>query len=179
LIGTRTIVNIPAAKAANWIFKLTEGTDKKNYFSGLKKGIFFFLLLPLFAVLFLFYFFLWGWPLAFYHCLFAIIVSLLLMEVLFINYRKIPFVCSYLPGKAKIHLSWIIYIISFLIYTFIMSSIEYKILNSPLSLFVFYGAVLLIIVILKVLQNYFIYKKMEILYEEKPEPAMVTLVSYD
>ena len=179
LIGTRTVVNIPSANEANWIFKLTEGTDKKDYFSGFKKGIFFFMLLPLFAVLFLLYYFLWGWPLSFYHCLFGMTVSLLLMEVLFINYRKIPFVCSYLPGKAKLHLSWIIYIISFLIYAFLMSFVEYKILNSPLSLFIFYGAILLIIIVLKVLQNYFIYKKLEILYEEKPEPVMVTLVSYD
>jgi len=179
LIGTRTIVNIPTSYEANWIFKLTEGTNKKNYFSGLKKGIFFFMLFPLFLLLFLFYFFLWGWPLAFYHCLFGMIVSLLLMEVLFINYRKIPFVCSYLPGKAKLHLYWIIYIISFLIYAFLMSSIEYKILNSPLNLFIFYAVVLLIIVVLKVSQNHFIYKKLEILYEEKPEPAMVTLIPYD
>ena len=179
LIGIRTIVNIPAANEANWIFKLTEGPDKKDYFSGLKKGIFFFMLLPLFAVLFLFYFFLWKWPLAFYHCLFGMLLSVLLMEVLFINYRKIPFVCSYLPGKAKLHLSWIINIICFLIYAFLMSHIEYMILNSPLSLFIFYGAILLIIVVLKVFQNNLIYKKMEILYEEKPEPVMVTLVSYD
>ena len=52
LIGIRAIVNIPAASEANWVFKLTEGKDKKNYFSGLKKGIFFFMLLPLFVLLF-------------------------------------------------------------------------------------------------------------------------------
>ena len=60
-----------------------------------------------------------------------------------------------------------------------MSFVEYKILDSPLSLFIFYGAVLLIIIVLKVLQNYFIYKKLEILYEEKPEPVMVTLTPYE
>ena len=179
LIGIRAIVNIPTANEANWVFKLTEGTDKKNYFSGLKRGIFFFLLLPLFALLFLFYFFLWGWPLAFYHCLFGMIVSLLLMEVLFINYHKIPFACSYLPGKAKLHLYWMIYIVSFLIYAFLMSSVEYKILNSPLGLFIFYGVVFLIIVVLKFYQNHFIYRKLEILYEEQPEPAMVTLIPYE
>jgi len=179
LIGIRAIVNIPTSNEANWVFKLTEGTDKKNYFSGLKKGIFFFMLLPLFALLFLFYSFLWGWQLAFYHCLFGMIVSLLLMEVLFINYHKIPFACSYLPGKAKLHLYWIIYIISFLIYAFLMSSIEYRILNSPLNLLIFYGVVFLIIVVLKVSQNHFIYKKLEILYEEMPEPVMVTLIPYE
>jgi len=176
LIGIRAVVNIPTSNGANWVFKLTEATDKKNYFSGLKKGIFFFMLFPLFLLLFLFYSFLWGWQLAFYHCLFGMIVSLLLMEILFVNYRKIPFACSYLPGKAKLHLYWMIYIVSFLIYVFLMSSIEYKILNSPSSLFIFYGAVLIIIVVLKVLQNHFIHKKLEILYEETPEPAMVTLI---
>jgi len=176
LIGIRAVVNIPTSNEANWVFKLTEGTDKKNYFSGLKKGIFFFMLLPLFALLFLFYFFLWGWQIAFYHCLFGMIVSLLLMEVLFINYRKIPFACSYLPGKAKLHLYWMIYIVSFLIYAFLMSSIEYRILNSPSNLFIFYGIVLFIIVALKVSQDHFIYGKLEILYEEMPEPAMVTLI---
>jgi len=60
-----------------------------------------------------------------------------------------------------------------------MSSVEYKILNSPLSLFIFYGVVLVIIVVLRVSQNRFIYKKLEILYEEMPEPAMVTLIPYD
>jgi len=179
LIGIRAVVNIPTSNEANWVFKLTEGTDKKNYFSGLKKGIFFFMLLPLFALLFLFYFFLWGWQIAFYHCLFGMIVSLLLMEVLFINYRKIPFACSYLPGKAKLHLYWMIYIVSFLIYAFLMSSIEYRILNSPSNLFIFYGIVLFIIVALKVSQDHFIYGKLEILYEEMPEPAMVTLIPYE
>jgi hypothetical protein len=46
-------------------------------------------------------------------------------------------------------------------------------------MFIFYGVVLLIIVVLKVSQNYFIYKKLEILYEEQPEPAMVTLIPYE
>lgn len=60
-----------------------------------------------------------------------------------------------------------------------MSSIEYKILNSPLRLFIFYGAVFVIIVALKISQNHFIYRKLEFLYEEMPEPAMVTLIPYE
>ncbi len=179
LLGIRVIANIPITVEANWIFKLTEGVGKKNYFLGFKKGIFIFVLCPLFIFLFLFYSFLWEWQLALFHCLYGLVISFLFMEILFFNYRKIPFACSYLPGKAKLHLFWIIYLISFLIYTFLMSSIEYKILNSPLNLFIFYGIVILIIAVLKVSQNYFIYKKLEILYEEKPEPAMVTLIPYE
>jgi len=179
LIGIRVIVNIPMNIEANWIFRLTERADKKNYFSGLKKGIFIFVICPLFILLFLFYSFLWEWQLAFYHCMYGIMISLLLMEVLFFNHRKIPFACSYLPGKAKLHLFWIIYLISFLLYAFLLSFIEYKILNYPSRLLIFYGAVFIIIVALKISQNYLVYEKKEIVYEERPEPAIVTLIPYE
>ena len=29
---------------------------------------------------------------------------MLLMEILFFSYAKIPFACTYVPGKAKLHL---------------------------------------------------------------------------
>jgi hypothetical protein len=179
LVGIRVIVNIPIAVEANWIFRLTETKDKKDYFTGLKKGIFFFVLFPLFVLLFLFYSFLWNWQIAFLHCLYGILLSLLLMEVLFYNYRKIPFACSYLPGKGKLHYFWILYLISFLIYAFLLSFIEHKILSSPLYSFISYGVVFILIVALKVSKKYFIPEKIEIKYEEMPEPAMVTLTPYE
>jgi hypothetical protein len=175
----RVIVNIPITVEANWIFRLTETKDKKDYFTGLKKGIFFFVLFPLFVLLFLFYSFLWSWQIAFFHCLYGILVSLMLMEVLFYNYRKIPFACSYLPGKGKLHIFWILYLISFSIYAFLLSFIEFKILNSPLYLFISYGVVLILIAALKASKKYFLPKKLEIKYEEIPEPAMVTLTPYE
>jgi hypothetical protein len=179
LVGMRVIVNIPITVEANWIFRLTETKDKKDYFTGLKKGIFFFVLFPLFVLLFLFYSFLWSWQIAFFHCLYGILVSLMLMEVLFYNYRKIPFACSYLPGKGKLHIFWILYLISFSIYAFLLSFIEFKILNSPLYLFISYGVVLILIAALKASKKYFLPKKLEIKYEEIPEPAMVTLTPYE
>ncbi len=179
LVGIRVIVNIPITVEANWIFRMTETKDIKDYFTGLKKGIFFFVLFPLFILLFLFYSFLWNWQIAFFHCLYGILVSLLLMEVLFYNYRKIPFACSYLPGKGKLHIFWILYLISFLIYAFLLSFIEYKILNSPLYLFISYGVVLILIAAVRASKKSLLPKKLEIKYEETIEPMMVTLTPYE
>ncbi len=179
LVGMRSIVNIPITVEANWIFRLTETKDKKDYFTGLKKGIFFFVLFPLFVLLFLFYSFLWNWQIAFFHCLYGILVSLLLMEVLFYNYRKIPFACSYLPGKGKLHYFWALYLVFFLVYAFLLSYIEYKILNSPLYLILSYGVIFILIAALKASKKYLLPKKLEIMYEEFPEPAMVTLTPYE
>jgi len=179
LVGIRVIVNIPITVEANWIFRLTETKDKKDYFTGLKKGIFFFVLFPIFVLLFLFYSFLWGWQISFLHCLYGILASFLLMDLLFYNYRKIPFACSYLPGKGKLHYFWMLYLVSFLIYVFLLSFIEYKILNSPLYLFISYGVIFILIAALKASKKYLFPKKLEIKYEEMPEPAMVTLTLYE
>lgn len=179
LVGMRSIVNIPVSLEANWIFRLTQRQDKKHYFSGLKKGIFFYALIPLFAVLFVIYFFLWGGETAFYHCLYGLLVSSLLMEALFQGYHKIPFACTYLPGKAKMHVFWIVYLFSFLFYIFFLSSIEMKLLLRPSRFIIFYGIVLGLFIVLKIHQRHFYYRKYDIMYEEKPEPVMVSIVPYD
>jgi hypothetical protein len=179
LVGMRSIVNIPVFLEANWIFRLTQGKDKEHYFSGLKKGVFFYTLIPLFAALFVIYLFLWGGEAAFYHCLYGLVVSTLLMEILFQNYSKIPFACAYLPGKAKMHIFWIVYLFSFLIYVFFLSSLEKKLLLVPSRFLVFYGIVIGLFIVLEIYQRYFYYRKYDIMYEEKPEPVMVTIIPYD
>lgn len=179
LVGIRSIVNIPVSLEANWVFRLTQRQDKKHYFSGLKKGIFFYALIPLFALLFVVHFFLWGGESAFYHCLYGLVLSTLLMEILFQNYSKIPFACAYLPGKAKMHVFWIVYLFSFLVYVFFLSSLEKKLLLAPSRFLIFYGILFGLFLVLRIYQRYFLYKKYDIIYEEKPEPVMVTIVPYD
>jgi hypothetical protein len=109
LLGVRGIVNVPLASEANWIFRLTEGEKRRYYFMGLKKAIFFFALLPLFVILFVFFTFLWGWFYALLHCLYGLAAALILMEILFWRYAKIPFACLTVPGKAKLHILWWVY----------------------------------------------------------------------
>lgn len=179
LVGVRVIVSIPLSLDSNWIFKLTEIKNKKHYFLGLRKGVFFLILLPLFILFFVFYLYLWGWQNASLHCLYGLSMSILVMEVLFMNYQKIPFACSYLPGKAKIHVLWFVYVLSFLVYIYLFTYFEYKLLKSPSNFLIFYGVILFLFLSIRIYQHYLLYKKTEIIYEEKPEPVMVTLVAYD
>jgi len=175
LVGLRNIVNIPFELNSNWIFKLTEIKNKKHYFSGFRKGIFSFVLLPLFTMLFILYSILWGWESALFHCLYGLAISILLMELLFMNYRKIPFTCSYLPGKAKIQYLFPIYLFSFICYIYLMSYLEYMLFKEPSNFYIFYGAIFIFFIAIKIYQNYFLHPKSEIIYEEEPEPVLITL----
>jgi hypothetical protein len=177
LIGLRSVIDIPIELSANWIFQLTEKQRKKHYFIGLKKGIFFFTLLPLFIFLFILYFFLWGWKSSLLHCIYGLTISILLMEILLINYRKIPFTCYYFPGKTKIQYLLPVYIVSFILFIYLNIFIERTLLEKPSKFLIFYTIFLIVFLVFKIYQNYFFYKKISIVFEEEPEPVMITLSS--
>ena len=175
LLGVRGIVNVPLASEANWIFRLTEGQKKQHYFIGLKKGILFFALLPLFGILFVFFTFLWEWFYALLHCLYGLAAALILMEILFWRYAKIPFACLTVPGKAKLHILWWVYGGAILIFTSLLSRVEKNLFTNLSQFWSVIGAGFMIVFSLEVCQHLFIYRKVQIVYEEEPEPALIGL----
>ncbi len=175
LIGVKGIVKVPISLEANWIFQLTEVKKRHHYFSGLRKGVFFLTLVPLFILLFIFYAFLWSGITALLHCFFGLAISTLLMEVLLIKNNKIPFTCSYMPGQEKIQIFWLLYIILFLGYIYFMTWLE-KILLTKTENFTFFLFVILILIIgIRLYKKIFLQEKQKIMYEEAEEPVMITI----
>ncbi len=173
LLGVRSIVNIPVSLAGNWIFQMTEQEDIRNYIAGLRKAVFTLNLVPLFSVLLVLFLFLWNAGAAFLHCVFGLVVSVLVTEVFFLKFNKIPFACSYLPGKEKLQLFWIIYLFAFLAYINLMSWIELQLLKAPRNFFIFFGITFFTILGIRVYQHFFFYKRTGIKYEEVPEPLII------
>ena len=175
LIGVKGIIKVPISLEANWIFQLTEVKKRHHYLAGLRKGIFFLTLIPLFVLLFIFYAFLWSGITALSHCFFGLTISVLLMEVLLIKNKKIPFTCSYKPGQEKVHVFWLLYIFLFLGYIYFMTWLEKILLTKPIN-FIFFLAVILILIIgIRLYQKYILQEKQKIIYEEAVEPVMVSL----
>lgn len=175
LIGLRGIVQIPSSLDANWVFRLTEYERKRHYFSALRKVILFRALIPLFFFCLIFYTFLWGPRAALLHGLYGLAASAVLMEVLFLKQRKIPFACSYLPGQERIQLFWLFYVIAFLVYIVALTNLEVLFLRSPGSFVYYYVTVLAVLTGIRLYQRLYFYKKIRILYEEKPAAVMVGL----
>jgi len=95
LLGIRNVVNVPSALEANWIFQLTEKKSLRHYLAGLRKGILFLNILPVSILFFVCYALLWGATTAIYLFIYILGISVLLMELFFARYHKIPFACSY------------------------------------------------------------------------------------
>ena len=178
MAGVRSIVNIPSRLEANWIFRLTEDRSLKHYAAGLRKGIVFFLLLPLAFLVSVFSAFMWGWAPGFLHGIFGFVMSALLMEIVFLKWNKIPFSCAYLPGQARAHILWPAYIVFFLAYVSLSGTLEWFLLKNPFFFIYFLAAAVSIILILKIVLNRRLQRLKRLVYTEEPEPALVTLLTY-
>jgi hypothetical protein len=175
VLGIRVLANIPSSLVANWVFRITEGGERRHYLTGFKKGVFFYALVPLFAALFCFYSYLWEWRVALLHGLYGLVVSSLLLEALFFKYLKIPFASAYLPGKARIHLFWLLYVIAFFAYLSLLSSLEQALFRNPGSFYYFFGAAGLLFLVFTIHNHRFPSRTISLVYDEEPEPVLVSL----
>jgi hypothetical protein len=177
LLGIRALVNVPASLEANWVFRITERAPRRHYFAGLKKAVFFEALVPLFVLVFVFYGYLWGWMAGLLHGLFGLTASVLLMEALFFSYLKVPFACTFVPGKAKVHVYWLPYVIGFFLYASFLSWLERLLFSHP-RYFLNYFVVCAVLLAASLFdQDFYYYRRRPIVYHEEPEPVMVSLES--
>jgi hypothetical protein len=175
LVAVRTTVTLPITHEANWVWRLTEKEKKHHYFSGLRQGLLFFPLLPLFVLLLLFYSFFWEWSKVGLHGLFSFVTAWLLAEGLFLRFQKIPFTCSFMPGKAKIQYFWLVYLAGFLAYVNFFSWLEGIFSRYPDGLYIYFGVAAGLIAGVRLYQHLLFYRRAPLIYEEKLEMVMITL----
>jgi hypothetical protein len=74
---------------------------------------------------------LWGTGPGLFHMIFQMATGALLIELLFWNFDKVPFTCSYFPGKVSLALLAGIYLYGFTEYSFRMADLETTLDDRP------------------------------------------------
>ena len=172
LVGIRIVFDIPANLKANWLFQLTQKVDLAPYFTGIRKAVLVFAVLPQILFWLLFYGFSWGWT-AVGHCIYAFTLAIILIEVLFTGYRKLPFTCTFVPERANLKLMWSVYLGGFAVYVFGGTALELWLLEHPVWFLV--GEVLLVSCVVGFRTSRRRKPVRELVYEEQPEPAVLTM----
>ena len=144
LSGMRFIFTIPSELPANWQFRVSDTDQQRPALNGTRTAMLWFGVAPLFVALSPFYFIWWKPGAALAHLVFSVTISALLIEVLTMELRKIPFTCSYPPGKANVTILWVAYWVGFLIYAFSMANLESWMVKRPARLIPFYLVVAII-----------------------------------
>ena len=131
LVALRVLFTIPTEVRANRVFVMTEIDDKSMYLSGSRKAMWLLGALPIVAVTLPAYAWLWGPAPALGHTVFWLLMAGGLTELLLYRFRKVPFACGYVPGKANVKYLWPVYALALTAYAYWTARLELWLLAEP------------------------------------------------
>jgi hypothetical protein len=133
LVGLRLSAVYPSSPGANWIFRLTEAPGSADYAAGIRSAALRTIVLPLLVLLAVPYAACWGPAAAGAHLLLALAVALVTVEWLFLSFPKVPFTCTYQPGKANLRVTWPRHAAVFVLYGGVVPSLAARVEAQPAS----------------------------------------------
>ena len=175
LLGMRVLFTVPVELNSNWIFRLTENGRPSEYLAGARKLMIAVGIAPLTLGTFPIYGFLWGWGYAARHLLLVSLILLLVLEYLMRGFPKIPFTCSFLPGKLNLKATIGIYAVLFLMFALAVTAIELALLRARSGYWIGAGLIALGLLYRAWRRNAWERKLKGFVYEERPDWAMARL----
>ena len=173
--GLRAAFNFPAELRANWIFQICESEDRILHIRAARKWIALMGIAPLFILLTPVEIWFRGWRLGFIHLTFALGLSLVLLNLLLVWFRKIPFTCSYFPGKTSMAVMFFLYLVGFTTYSWSMADLEGLWIDKPAPLLLFYLGIAAALYGLARLETRELGVDDALIYEDEPDPIVRSL----
>lgn len=126
MVGARAVFSQPIALRSNWIFRLTAVWRTTHYFAAARKSLFALIAVPVVLAWSVLFFAIWPANPAARHIGFLLAAALVMVQLLLARFHKIPFACSYLPGKANLHVKLGLYAVAFLSFATAAIELEYR-----------------------------------------------------
>jgi hypothetical protein len=111
MLGIRVLFSRPLDIGANWIFQITPAPLVSEWLAANRRSLFVLALGPWLTIAAAFLFSFWPWRPAAGHLIVLGFLGVILADLCLYEFRKIPFTCSYLPGRSNIHVSFILCIV--------------------------------------------------------------------
>ena len=150
LVGMRVALAIPVEPKASWLFRLCEPSDRAAVIDGAQTAMLFVGVLPMVFVALVSAGTLWGAQVGAVHAGICLLMGWLLVEILLMGVAKIPFTCTYLPGRSRIGTLWPLYLTGFATYAYTTAAWEAEFLGSQRAVTIFICVIGFAIVVLMV-----------------------------
>jgi hypothetical protein len=175
LSGMRFIFNIPSELSSNWVFQVTERREKAHYLAGVRKCMVVLVVMPVAFAVTLVYPFLFDGETALVHAAYCSLLALIMVEALLWRLEKLPFTCSYVPGRVPVVALLTSYWISFMLYTHLMAYLECEMLHSRLATAICLSGLLSAWCGLAAYRKRKRQESLGFLFHQEPEPVVCTL----
>jgi len=130
VIALRVVFSLPTTLRANWIFRITEIRSVTSYTNALRRSLLILVVCPIWAAFAVLFLTIWPWRTAAPHLLVLALLAVVLCEMSLYRFHKLPFTCSYLPGKANMQFGFWIFL-ALLLLSPIVAGTEWKLLQTP------------------------------------------------
>jgi hypothetical protein len=102
VFGLRGVFTLPISLQANWVLRITQLQPTRNYFAATRLALLLFAVAPVLIVTTLLALNFRPWQHGFQHLVILALLGCLLVEFSLYKFDKVPFTCSFLPGKTNI-----------------------------------------------------------------------------
>jgi hypothetical protein len=171
----RAAFNFPSELGANWSFQVSECRHLRDCLSAMRKWIVVCAIGPLMALQAAMEFARFRWSAALFHLAFGLLLSVLLMEIMFLGFRKVPFTCSYFPGKVNLVFLAVIYVLGFTVYSGTMAFLEVWLEDRPVSAAAFFAVTAVVCLLLVRWRDRQLGAESMLEYQDPGDPVIRTL----
>jgi len=154
---------------------VTERREKAEHLAGVRKCMVLLVVMPVAIAVLLAYSFLFSPETALVHTVYCSLLSLVLVEALLWRLEKLPFTCSYVPGRVPVVALLSVYWVTFMLYTHVMAYLEHEMLRSRLATAICLGCLLSAWCGLAAYRKRWRRESAGFLFHEEPEPVVCTL----
>lgn len=175
IMGLRSAISVPAELRGNWLFQVAGNHRPEEYQTGVRRAARLLTLVPVFAVLAPLMAAAWGWRAGLQHSLFGLVIAHLVLEAQLLGLEKLPFTCSFVPGKAELKTRWLLYVLAYVAYTGILSWAGLLLLKYPSWLPAFFCCAAAAQAAIEYLRRRQRTLEVPLVFDERLEPAVQTL----
>jgi hypothetical protein len=169
--GLRATFNVPYELPANWIFQLTTSGHAEEFSKATRRWVFLRGVIPVYAVIAPVQFKFFETSAVLFQLAFGLSIAAVLIQLLFLNFNKVPFTCSYLPGKSHLAFLGGAYLYGFTVFTLTITNLQRWVGSSSQRTVGFF---LCVLALLKAISEYRrrASKRITIVYEDQPDPLV-------
>jgi len=109
ILAVRVSFSFPHTLRANWIFRTTVVHRPSEYLDAARTSLYLIAAVPIWIVCAVLFFCMWANRPAVGHIIVLLVIGAFIVERSLNGFRKLPFACSYLPGKANLKVTLALY----------------------------------------------------------------------
>ena len=106
IVGVRVVFSIPLDLRANWIFRIAPLPGSRECLAARRRTLIVLALAPVWMLSSALFLSLWPWKPAVFHVAILALLGAIIVEACLHGAQKIPFTCSWLPGRSNFHITF-------------------------------------------------------------------------